>query len=378
MKQLRVAILHYWFVTWRGGEKVVESILKLFPQADIYTLFYDPDVCGPHLKGHTIYTSSINKPFLRKRHQKVFPLYPLGVKSIKLQKEYDLIISSESGPIKGVEIPKGTPHLCYTHTPMRYCWGYTEDYLKAIAPWQRGVAAWAFERLRQYDETTISNVTHYVANSQNVRNRIQRYYHRDSSVVYPPIALDLFQDENLVQNTIAERSYYLSFGALTPYKNVDLLVEWSNKTHQKLVVIGSGSELEKLKAKAGDSVEILGQQKWSVIREKILGAKALLFPGEEDFGMIPLEVMAHGVPVIALGKGGALETVVENSENLSHSSGMLFSEPTLDSLQNAIDRFESVQDQFNPLWIRNHARSFGEDHFQQKILDKIKNLLDRR
>jgi glycosyltransferase involved in cell wall biosynthesis len=377
-KDLRVAILHYWFVTWRGGEKVVESILKLFPHADIYTLFYDENVCGPYLQGRKIYTSVLNSPFLRKRHQKVFPLYPLGIHSLQLQGTYDLIISSESGPIKGLKVDRSIPHLCYVHTPMRYCWGFTADYIKVVPPVLRKATEWGFEYLRKYDETTIDNVDHYVANSQNVRKRIQSYYQRDAAVVYPPIANELFCKENLVQKKAAERTHYLSFGALTPYKNIDLLVNTFNQTGEPLVVIGSGSERTALEAKAKSNIRFLGQQDWPTIKAAILNAKALLFPGEEDFGMIPLEVMAHGIPVIALSKGGALETVIDCMDSPEQSSGCFFKEPTVESLLEALKRFEQRMDQFDPEWIQNHARQFAEVHFQNNFLKEVEYVLTHK
>ncbi len=375
MKQLRVAVIHYWFVTWRGGEKVVESILKMFPQADVYTLFYDESVCGPYLKGHKVFSSSLNTPFFRARHHQVFPLYPWGVKSLKLQGEYDLIISSESGPAKGIVKPAGVPHLCYTHTPMRYCWGFTEEYLKSVPSFLRAPLRIAFERLRRYDISTIDNVDRYIANSLNVQSRIERFYHKPASVVYPPIALDLFSEANLVKTRPSQREYYLSFGALTPYKNIGLLVEAFNASGAKLVVIGQGSELSSLRPKANSNIEFMGQQEWPVVREKIMGAKALLFPGEEDFGMIPLEVMAHGVPVIALKKGGALETVRSIEGRTADSTGVFFAEATVSSLQMALDQFEVIQDEFNPQFIQSYARQYGEDIFQAKFMKEVEALL---
>jgi glycosyltransferase involved in cell wall biosynthesis len=371
----RIAVLHYWLVTWRGGEKVVRSILDLFPNADVYTLFYEPSVCGPHLVGHEVYSSVLNKPFLRKQYQKIFPLYPTGVRSLTIQGDYDLIISSESGPIKGVHNPNNIPHLCYIHTPMRYCWGFTQDYLNTLPKITRPFAKVAFETLRRYDETTVSGVNKFVANSQNVRARVKTYYDREASVVFPPIALDLF-NENLVATQCSERGYYLSFGAITPYKGVGLLVDAFNKNGMPLVVIGEGSERKKLEAVAKSNIKFVGSLPYSKIKEYILGAKALLFPGEEDFGMIPLEVMAMGVPVLAYNKGGALETVVENLTNVPESTGMFFSEQGTDVLQNAIETFEKVQNDFDPTFIRAHARLFGEDHFKVNMSAEIEDLLN--
>jgi glycosyltransferase involved in cell wall biosynthesis len=375
LSSIRIALAHYWYVTWRGGEKVTRAILDLFPNADIYTLFYDESVCGPHLAGHAVYSSVFDRPFLRKKYQKLFPLYPMGVRSLKLQGQYDLIVSSESGPIKGIQNPDDIPHLCYIHTPMRYCWGFTGEYLNALPVIARPLAKAAFESLRRYDETTVAGVTKYVANSQNVRDRVRKYYGRDASVVYPPISLDLFEDHNLVKNRISEREYYLSFGAITPYKGVGLLVDAFNKNGRKLVVIGEGSERKKLEAKANSNIIFTGALPYAKIREYILGAKALLFPGEEDFGMIPLEVMAHGVPVLAYARGGALETVVETGDN-TQGTGKFFQQQSVDSLQTVIDQFEVVQDDFDPVFIRSHARLFGEDHFKERMVSEVMELLD--
>lgn len=370
--KLKVAVIHYWMVTWRGGEKVIKSILDLFPQADIYTLFYDESVCGPHLKGHKVYSSSLDYPFLRKHYQKLFPFYPKGVRSWELKDDYDLIISSESGPTKGIAKPDKTPHLCYIHTPMRYCWGFTDHYLEALPSWARGLAKKEFERLRKWDLTTVENVDYYVANSMNVVNRVKKYYQREAGVCYPPISLDLFENELPKR----EGKHYLSFGAITPYKNISLLVDTFNESGEPLVVIGDGSERRKLEEKAKENIQFTGTLPWKEIMKLVHQSKALLFPGEEDFGMIPLEVMSQGVPVIALKKGGALETVVENPESPKLSSGIFFDEPTRDQLKDAIQRFESIEDQFDPSWIRSHARNFGEDVFQQTFSEHVLKLMN--
>ena len=372
---LRVAIVHYWFVTWRGGEKVVASLLKLFPNADLYTLFYDPNACGDYLAGHHITTSTLDKVGLRRHYQKLYPLYPYGVRSLKLRHQYDLIISSESGPAKGISKPWGVPHLCYVHTPMRYCWGFTQQYLDAIPRPVRPLARSAFEKLRRWDLSTVDNVDRYVANSYNVRDRVRRFYQRDAGVVPPPISLDLFSAESLIRRPLSNGEYFLSFGAITPYKNIRLLIDTFNANGRRLVVIGDGSEKTKLERKARENIRFLGSLPWDQVRRYLRGAKALVFPGEEDFGMVPLEAMAHGLPVIALGRGGALETVVENPAEPSESSGIFFSEPTGDDLNHAIERFEERQDDFNPAWIQAHARQFGEDIFLARIESEIHQLL---
>jgi len=365
---MKVAIIHYWFITRRGGEKVVESILSLFPGADIYTLFYDKEIYGDYLENYKVYTSNLNIPFLKKRYQKIFPLYPIGIKSLKLKDDYDLIISSESGPAKGILNKNGIPHICYIHSPMRYCWGFTDQYLQSVNKMLRPILSFFFNRLREWDKTTIDGVDLYIANSKNVAKRVNHFYNREAEVVYPPIANNLF-DKPLVINE--NRDVYLSFGAITPYKRIDLLVDTFNINEKKLIVIGRGSEMEKLKKRAKSNIEFKGELPWEEIEGILSRSKALLFPGEEDFGMIPLEVMSYGIPVIAYNKGGALETVVENLVNVEESSGIFFENQEVNSLQEAIRCFEKLESGFNSVWIRNHAKRFSENIFLEKIKFQI-------
>ncbi|MBN1604409.1 MAG: glycosyltransferase [Chitinispirillaceae bacterium] len=372
---MKVAIIHYWFITWRGGEKVVKSLLKFFPDADIYSLFYDKDSCEQHLGNHKVISSVLNNKILRSKYQKIFPLYPLGINSMKLRDKYDLIISSESGPAKGIQLNNNAPHLCYIHTPMRYCWGFMNDYLLTMNPVLKPFARLGFEYLKKYDISTIDNVDKYVANSENVKNRVKKYYNKNASVVYPPIDRNIFTKENLVTTKISNREYYLSFGAITPYKNINLLVDTFNANGKRLIIIGDGSERQKLIAKANNNIFFTGSLEWNDIRKHIMNAKALLFPGEEDFGMVPLEVMAHGVPVIAYGKGGALETVVENMNAPEESTGLFFKDSSVESLQKVIEQFEIIQQAFSPEWIQNHARQFGDDIFEEKITKEIQQLM---
>lgn len=369
---MKVAILHYWLITRRGGEKVLENLLELFPDADIYTLFKDPSIYGEEFPTQPVFTSVLDTPLVRKHYQKIFPLYPMGIRSLKVKGNYDLVISSESGPAKGVKVPRNIPHICYVHSPMRYCWGFTEEYLQSLPNAIRPFAKMGFEYLRNWDRTTIDNVDLYLANSRNVADRIQRYYQRPSKVLYPPIENRLFEKP---LNREGEKTIYLSFGAITPYKKIDLLVDAFNRNGKRLVVIGDGSEREKLEKKAGPNIEFTGTLPWKKIEEFIHMSRALLFPGEEDFGMIPLEVMAYGLPVLAYGKGGALETVVQQTE-VARSSGLFFPEQTVESLEECISKFEAVEHEFDPVWIRSHARKFGEDVFRENALRLIEEELE--
>ena len=371
---MKVAIVHYWLITRRGGEKVIESILKLYPNADIYTLFLDKKIYGPKLPKNSITTSVLDKPLLRKHYQKLFPLYPIGINSLTLKDNYDLVISSESGPAKGINLKKGLPHICYVHSPMRYCWGFTQEYLESIPKFLRPLAKFFFERLRKWDVTTINNVSSYVVNSENVANRVKNYYGKESKVIYPPIELSLF-DRPLVISS--KRDIYLSFGAITPYKRIDLLIDVFNKNGKELVIIGNGSEKEGLKAKARNNIKFLGSLGWQEIESYLDRTKALIFPGEEDFGMIPLEVMAYGIPVLAYKKGGALETVVEE-KSIGKSSGLFFDKQTAESIQACIDRFEKVESEFDSEWIRKHAREFGEDEFLRRFKSHVNKVINNK
>jgi len=369
---MKVAIIHYWFISRRGGEKVIESILKLYPESDIYTLFFDKKQYGDYLNNHRVFTSVLNKPFLRKHYQKLFPLYPLGIRSLELQEDYDLIISSESGPAKGIKINDNTPHVCYIHSPMRYCWSHKEIYLNAVNSFLRPLMSFFLEKLRRWDETTINNVDLYISNSHNIANRVQTFYNKKADVVYPPISEDLFKKKINLNNS---REIYLSFGAITPYKKIDLLIDTFNNNQKQLVIIGDGPEKKKLQKKAKENIIFKGALKWKDIENLIYKSKALLFPGEEDFGMIPLEVMAYGLPVIAYKKGGAIETVIEDKNNIRESTGVFFEHQTEKSLQEAIIYFEKIEKKFNAEWIKNHSKSFSENHFLLNFAKKVDKLL---
>ncbi|PIE49534.1 MAG: glycosyl transferase [Flavobacteriales bacterium] len=372
---MKVAIVHYWFITRRGGEKVVESLLKIFPEADIYTLFYDRKRYGDYLGKHRVFTSILNKPYLRKHYQKMFPLYPFGLQSLKLKEKYDLIISSESGPAKGIKIPEDTPHICYMHTPLRYCYSHRADYIKAMPKLLRQIGNYFLNQLQKWDQQTIDNVNLYIANSVNTANRIKKFYNKPSVVLHPPIA-----DHHFIQKPSAKskKEYYLSFGAITPYKRIDILIDAFANTDQKLLIIGEGSERKKLMKKAGNNVTFTGALPWDQIVKFFEKTKALLFPGEEDFGLIPLEVMAYGIPVIAYKKGGALETVIENRQQPSKSTGTFFKEQSANSVLDAIRYFEEIANQFDRFFIQNHAMAFRESVFIDKFNTITKQFLKRQ
>jgi len=365
---MKVAIIHYWLISMRGGEKVIQSLLKLFPDADIYTLFANPELVRKQFPNNHVYSCAFDTPFIRKHYQKPFPLFPLFLATLRLRKKYDLIISSESGPVKGIRKPKETRHICYVHTPMRYAWGFTHEYLRVLPLPFRPIAWFFFKMLQIWDRTTVKNVDQFLCNSDNVRQRVLKYYGKNATVVYPPIADSVFDGFETATQIRAQKSpdYFLCFGALVPYKRIDLAISTFNANGLPLEVYGLGSEFNTLKAMAGPNVHVHGPLEEENLISVISQARALIFPGEEDFGMIPLEVMALGVPVIALKRGGALETVVESSE-INQSSGIFFDEQTTDSLAQAIQKFLACEGQFDPRWIHEYAKKFSEAVFLSRM-----------
>ncbi|MFP8967016.1 glycosyltransferase family 4 protein [Pokkaliibacter sp. CJK22405] len=353
---MKVAIIHYWLINLRGGEKVLESLCETFPQADIYTHVYNPDAFSQSIiSKHKVTTTFINKlPRAQKAYQSYLPLMPMALEELDLN-GYDLIISCESGPAKGIIPPPGVPHICYCHSPMRYAWDMYPQYKAKAGRLKRWLMPPLMHYLRRWDQQTSTQVSHFVANSHFIASRIQTYYRRDAEVIHPPVSFEEFE--------LAEshQGYYLLLGQLVRYKRADIAVEAFNKTGKRLIVVGEGEQFDELKAIAGPSVELRGRLPFSEIKSLLAGCKALVFPGVEDFGIVPLEAMACGKPVIAYGKGGALETVQHGV------TGLLFDEQNEQSLNNAINQFETDYAQFDCHTIRQHASGFGKDVFKRRF-----------
>ncbi|HEY2345807.1 MAG TPA: glycosyltransferase [Xanthomonadaceae bacterium] len=360
---MKVAIVHYWLVTWRGGEKVVEAFAEMFPEADIYTHVLDPEVVkGTGLEHRRIFTTFINRlPFAKKRYQNYLPLMPMALERLDLR-DYDLVISSESGPAKGVIVRPDAYHVCYCHSPMRYLWDMRHDYEQGASWIKRMAMLLLFPRLRDYDRLSSMGVDAFVANSSWVGKRIEKYYRRESHVIAPPVDVDSFH----ISETIGD--YYLMVGQLTRYKRVDLAVEAFNELGLPLVVIGEGEETAALRKMARGNIHFMGRQPFSVIQKHYAECKALIFPGVEDFGMVPVEAMASGRPVIAFRKGGACESVVEDV------TGIFFDQPTAESLMAAVKRFQAMEGSFVPATLRKHAQTFGKRNF----LDRFRQFLAER
>lgn len=363
---MRVAIVHYWLVSMRGGEKVIESICDLFPEADIFTHVYDPLVISKKIKAHKIKTSFIqNLPFARRYYQSYLPFMPLALEQLDLR-GYDLVISSESGPAKGVITDPDSLHVCYCHSPMRYLWDMYHDYRERAGFFKRLLMPVLTHKLRQWDCVSASRVDEFISNSGFVRKRINKFYRRDAHVIYPPVSVSEFGISEKVEN------YYLMAGQLTHYKQPQLAIEVFNKLNRPLIVIGEGELTKELKKMANDNISFLGKLPFSVMRDYFAKCKALIFPGTEDFGIIPVEVMASGRPVIAYKKGGAEETIIE------HQTGMFFHEQSSSALYDAVVAFEKISDSFSQARIREHAEQFSEDRFKNELGQFINLKLSQR
>lgn len=362
---MRVAIVHYWLVGMRGGEAVVEALCDMFPDADVYTHVYDPTAISSTISRHDVRTTFIQRlPGAVRHYQKYLPLMPIALEQLDLR-EYDLVISSESGPAKGVITSPGTLHVCYCHSPMRYAWDMYHDYLEGVGALSRIMMRPMLHYLRAWDVTTAARVDHFVANSNHVASKIRKYYRRDAVVIHPPVNIGSFSPSQ----TLAD--YYLVVGQLVRYKRVDLAVEAFNQLGKPLVVIGDGGERRALERMAKPNVRFLGHQPLEVLREHYARCRALVFAGLEDFGLVPVEAMASGRPVLAYRGGGVRETVVEGS------TGLFFDDQSADSVIDVVQRFERCAEQFRTEDLTRRAREFDRARFERRFSAFLKEVLEQ-
>lgn len=360
---MKVAIVHYWLVNMRGGEKVLEALLSIYPDADIYTHVAEPEKLSTLLASRIKATTFIAKmPLAKKHYQKYLPLMPLAIEQLDLT-SYDLVISSESGPAKGVIVAPEATHICYCHSPMRYIWDMQHEYIGGASLIKKLIMAPLLHYMRIWDVTTSARVSYFIANSHFVKARIWQYYRRDAKVIYPPVDSS---DFDLVEK---QEDYYLLVGQLVAYKRADLAINAFKENGKKLVVIGGGEQFKKLSQNLPSNITLLGKQPFEVLKEHYQHCKALIFPGVEDFGIVPLEAMACGRPVIAYAKGGALETVKDNM------TGIYFQQQSVEALNKAIDKFENSSVEFNPKAIREHALQFRQSRFIQEVANYIDQCL---
>ena len=351
----KTAIVHEWLVNYAGSERVVESFTNIWPDADVFTLvdFLNDEQREIILKGKRAKTSFIQKlPFARKKHRNYLPLLPKAIESFDLS-NYNLIISSSHAVAKGIKKNNKQLHISYCHSPMRYAWDQGEHYLQGF----KGTVAKAFiGYLRKWDLKSADSVDYFIANSNHIAGKIKKIYNREADVIYPPVDIDKCK-----LNTNKE-DFYLTASRMVPYKRLDLVVEAFNlMPDKKLVVIGSGPEKEKLKSIAGRNVEILSHQPPEKLIAYMQRSKAFVFAAEEDFGIIVVEAMACGTPVIAWNGGGVKESVRDGV------TGILFNEQKADSIIKAVKEYEKRIDSFDPSVIRNHSEQFSRKNFEENI-----------
>jgi glycosyltransferase involved in cell wall biosynthesis len=359
----RVAIAHDWLTVPGGSEQVVLELLEMFPQAELFTTVYDPAPWPEQIKSRPVHASFLNRiPGAARRYQLLLPLMNRAFRSFDLD-GFDLVLSSSHANAKNVHTPPGVPHVCYCHTPMRYAWeeGFLEgENVPAPArPLLRPLLAW----LRRVDLRGAMGPMVFVANSAFVAERIERHYGREAEVVHPPVDVEHYLGLERRPRSPGEQPYYLAFGRVVPYKRVDLAAAACAKLGRSLKVAGDGRALEAVRERAGETVEFLGKVSEQARDELLSGARALLFPGEEDFGIVPVEAQAAGLPVIAYGVGGARETVLDGE------TGVLFDEQSADSLAAAIERFETLE--LEESAVRAHAARFSRERFRERMAQVI-------
>jgi glycosyltransferase involved in cell wall biosynthesis len=355
---MKVAIVHDFLVQMGGAEKVVEVLHDMFPEAPIYTSAYDPNAMPAYFRTWDIRTSFLQKLLMKKHtHRLVLLLYPLAFESFDLS-QYDLVISSSSAFAKGVITQPHTTHVCYTHTPMRYAW-MTRNYVKNehLSQPLRALLAPGMHYLRKWDAVSAMRVDQYVANSSVVANRIAKFYRRDCEIVYPPVETSRF-------NTVADTAdYYIIISRFVPYKRLDLAVAAFTRLKIPLRVVGTGRQLRELQRNAGSNIQFMGRLDDAILPDVLARARGFIMPGEEDFGIAPVEANACGVPVIAYAAGGALDTQIDAV------TGVLFSEQTVEGLCAAVQRAEQIR--FDRQAIRAQARNFDVDAFRRGMSEVI-------
>jgi len=363
---MKVAVVHDWLVGYAGGERVLEQILFLYPDADLFSLVENLSDDRAFILNKKVYTSFINKlPFAKKAHQKYLPLMPLAVEQFDLS-DYDLVISSSAAISKGVITGPDQLHISYCHTPMRYAWDLQHQYLKE-AGLDTGVKGWLIKwmlhKIRLWDYRTANGVDAFVANSHFIARRIHKVYRRDSEVIYPPVDVDCFTVKK------SKDDFYLAASRLVPYKKINLIVEaFSSMPEKRLVVIGGGPDLDRIKQNAAQNVEVLGYQSSDVLRDYMQRAKGFVFAALEDFGIMPVEAQACGTPVIAYGKGGVLESVVTGE------TGVFYDKQDVNAIIEAVSKFELQE--FDADIIRKNAERFSINTFRENFSCFVENQYD--
>ena len=372
---MKVAVIHDWLVNYAGAERVLEQIIEIYPDCDLFSIInYLPNNHRKFIKNKDVETSFIQKlPFAKKHYRKYLSLMPLAIEQFDLSK-YDLIISSSHAVAKGVITGPNQLHICYCYTPIRYAWDLQHQYLKEVNL-NKGILGWIAKRMlhkiRLWDYRTSNGVDHFIANSHFISKRIKKVYRRSSKVLFPPVDIDSFQFSNIERD-----DYYVTCSRMVPYKKIDLIVETFSKLlpTRKLIVIGDGPEFEKIRKLSGSNVHLLGAQPFKILKKHLSAAKAFIFAAEEDFGIAPIEAQACGTPVIAYGKGGALETI--KGIDKDKPSGIFFHEQTPQSLYKSIIEFESLNENvITKDACRKNAERFSNKEFKNQFSELINKLI---
>jgi glycosyltransferase involved in cell wall biosynthesis len=368
LSNLRVAIVHYWFVDRAGGERVVEALAEVFPQADLFSLVADRSKLAPILKNRKLQTSFLQRlPGAKKFHRHFLPLQPLALEQFDLS-GYDLVISSESGPAKGVITSSKTCHICYCHSPMRYIWELYPEYRRGMGLLVGTIFSLTAHYMRLWDYASAGRVDYFVANSHFIASRIRKYYGRESVVIHPPV------EASTAKVSDKPGDYYMAIGRMVDYKRFDLAITACTKLGRRLRIIGGGPRGKALRRMAGPTVEFLGQVGDGELRENLAGCRALLFPGEEDFGIVPVEAQSFGRPVIAYASGGVLETVrgiFPGEGGVDNPTGVFFTDQSVSGLTKAMLEFESMEREFRPQAIREHSLQFDSAIFKRRISEFV-------
>lgn len=363
---MKVVLLHDWLTGFRGGERVLEVFCEMFPDAPLYTLIYDKGSTSPIIENRKIQSSFLNYiPGIKRHYRKFLPLFPMAANFLKITEDADLVISSSHCVIKGVKKPKNAKHISYIHSPMRYLYDQYDVYFGADAPIYQRLGAKVFKNyLINWDLKSNSNVDVPIANAHFVQKRIEKYYHIDSGVIHPFVDLDDFRE--VQRNPPEKEDFYIMVTAFAPNKRVDLAIRSFNKLGKKLKIIGSGQQEKELRELAGENIEFLGNISREGVIDYFSRAKALVFPGTEDFGITPLESLASGTPVIAFKFGGVLET-------LNEDVAVFFNEQSENELMKAVEEFETKEFSLTDLFSR--AEEFSRENFKIKIEKLIESVM---
>ena len=365
---MRIAIVHEWLVTYAGSERVLEVMLSLFPHADLFCLLdVMPEPFREWLRGRSVQTSFLQAfPGIRHYYRKMLPLMPFAVEQLDVS-GYDVVISNSHAVAKGVITGPDQLHICYCYTPIRYAWDLHHQYLSEsdLGKSTSLLARWMLHKCRVWDSRTANGVDHFVAVSHYIARRIQKVYRRESTVIYPGVAVDKFLPSN------EKSDYYVTCSRLVPYKKINIIVKAFQKLPDRtLIVIGDGPQLSQLRELAGPNVRVLGFQPHEVLCGYLQRARAFIFAAEEDYGIAPIEAQACGTPVLAYGKGGASETVVDGV------TGYHFGQQTPDAICSAIEHFERTSEHFSRSSIRRHALRFSEDRFRREFAALVESKFD--